>query len=206
MNTNKTKTSRVVTFFFVVCLCLSCSDRYSYNVYVSDVFSWSNSSLCNTQGFLHFELLYINKGSDTLYIKDQYENIDGYLPKENPVLTSTFLCIKDDTLYGNRSYVGEHIDLTNHSNLELKKISPYQRMQVRFTVPQSAIHNLYLKKYDKVYDETEFLLFVANNAVLETCIIRNGKLEIKRLSGFGDYMRLETIDSEKSIYDDYEEL
>jgi len=28
----------------------------------------------------------------------------------------------------------------------------------------------------------------------------------KRLSGFGDYMRLETIDSETDFHDDYEEF
>lgn len=195
-----------VEILCVLFLCVSCSDRHSFNVYVNDIFSWSISSSNSTEGYLHFELLYINNSDDTLYIKDQYVNILGYTQIENPVLKTTFLCVKEDTLYGNRSYVGEHIHYRKHSKIELKKICPNQRKQERFTVPKSAMQKLYFKKYSKCYDEKEFLFFVANNAVLVTYIIQNGELVEKRLSGFGDYMRLETIDSETDFHDDYEEF
>ena len=197
----------VVLFFFFLWMGLSCSDRHPFNVYVNDVFSWSNSSSNSTDGYLHFELLYINNSEDTLYIKDQYVNVDGYLDNENPVLKTTFLCVKEDTLYGNRSYGGEHIHYRKHPKLELKKICPKQRVQVRFTVPKSAIRKLYFRKYSKDYDEKGFLFFVADNAVLVTYVLQNGKLVKKRLSGFSDYMILETIDSEIDMpNDDYEEF
>lgn len=188
---------------------LSCSDRHSFNVYVNDVYSWSISSSYSysTEGYLHFELMYVNNSDDTLYIKDRYVNVLGYTQIENPVLKTTFLCVKEDTLYGNRGYLGEHIHYRKHSKLELKKICPNQRMQVRFTVPKSAIRKLYFRKYSKDYDEKGFLFFVADNAVLVTDVLQNGKLVEKRLSGFGDYMRLETINSEIDMpNDDYEEF
>ncbi len=197
INTNRIRF--VVLFFFFLWIDLSCSDRHSFNVYVNDVYSLSNpnSSLGFTEKYLDFELLYINNSDDTLYIKDQYVNVDGYLDNENPVLKTTFLCIKGDTLYGNRCMAGVHLmELKRHKNLDvnLRKIYPNQRMQVRFVVPQSAIHKLYLRKYSNYYDEEQFLFFIADNAVLVTNIYQNGSFVEKRLSGgFGDYMRLETI-------------